>query len=53
MHLAALVDLGVPEDWLRQQLAKLPVTSEFSLTLQAGSKMGISGTYAKVTTEQN
>lgn len=50
MHLAALVDLGVPEDWLRQQLAKLPVTSEFTLTLQAGSKMGISGTYAKVAT---
>ena len=51
MHLAAMVDLGVPEAWLRQQLDKLPVTAEFELTLQPDSKMGISGTKARVTTQ--
>jgi len=50
MHLAALVDLGVPEDWLREQLAKLPVTAESNLSLEPGSKMGIAGTTARVTT---
>ena len=50
MHLAAMLDLGVPEDWLREQLAKLPVTSEFELTVSPGSKMGISGTTARVST---
>ncbi len=51
MHLAALVDLGVPEGWLREQLSKLPVTAEFQLSLRAGEKMGISGTVAKVHTQ--
>ena len=50
MHLAALVDLGVPEDWLREQLAKLPVTAEFTLELTPGQKMGISGIHASVST---
>ncbi len=50
MHLAALIDLGVPEDWLREQLSRLPVSAEYSLTVQPGSKMGISGTQARVTT---
>ena len=50
MHLAALVDLGVPEEWLRAELSKLPVTAEYTLTLKQDSKMGISGTQAKVTT---
>ncbi len=50
MHLAALVDLGVPEQWLREQLAKLPVSAEFTLELRPGQKMGISGTRASVST---
>ena len=50
MHLAALVDLGVPEAWLREQLTKLPVSAEYTLTLEPGVKMGISGTSARVTT---
>jgi len=50
MHLAALLDLGVPEQWLRDELAKLPVSAEYSLTLSADKKMGISGTKARVTT---
>ena len=51
MHIAALVDLGVPENWLHEQLARLPVTAEYQLTLAPSSKMGISGTQAKVRTE--
>ena len=50
MHLAALVDLGVPADWLREQLSRLPVTAEYTLTLDAADKMGINGTRARVTT---
>ncbi|MEM9622878.1 MAG: nickel insertion protein, partial [Pseudomonadota bacterium] len=50
MHLAALVDLGVPAEWLRDQLAKLPVTAEYTLTLTPAKKMGITGTQARVTT---
>ena len=50
MHLAALVDLGVPQDWLRQVLSKLPVQAEFDLAIQDAVKMGISGTQARVTT---
>jgi len=51
MHLAAMVDLGVPEAWLREELAKLPVSAEFTLTLQPGAKMGIAGTRAQVSTK--
>ncbi len=50
MHLGAMVDLGVPEDWLRAELNKLPVTAEFTLSLQPASKMGIAGTQARVST---
>jgi len=48
MHLAALVDLGVPEQWLRTELAKLPVTGEYQLDLLPASKMGIAGTRCQV-----
>jgi uncharacterized protein (TIGR00299 family) protein len=48
MHLAALVDLGVPEQYLREELARLPVGAEYELKLVPGEKMGISGTHAKV-----
>ncbi len=51
MHLAALLDLGVPEEWLRAELAKLPVTAEYTLAVEPDVKMGISGTQARVTTE--
>jgi len=53
MHLAAMVDLGVPEAWLREQLAKLPVSAEFTLALEPGAKMGISGTRAQVSTNDS
>lgn len=48
MHLAAMIDLGVPEDHLRCELAKLHLDSEFSVKFERGSKMGISGTRAQV-----
>ena len=51
MHLAALVDLGVPEAWLRDELARLDLGGEFDLTLAPAQKMGISGTQARVNAE--
>jgi uncharacterized protein (TIGR00299 family) protein len=51
MHLAALVDLGVPTDWLRGELNKLSMHSEFDIRFERQQKMGISGTHAKVVAE--
>jgi pyridinium-3,5-bisthiocarboxylic acid mononucleotide nickel chelatase len=48
MHLAAMIDLGVPEDHLRSELDKLNLNVEFSINFEPGSKMGISGTRAEV-----
>ncbi|HCD27933.1 MAG TPA: nickel pincer cofactor biosynthesis protein LarC [Gammaproteobacteria bacterium] len=53
LHLAALIDLGVPEDYLRQQLARLPMAAEFDLTLTPAEKMGIHGLRAQVTTVEH
>lgn len=48
MHIGALVDLGVPPEYLHEQLARLNVAGEFELRLQRASKHGISGTQATV-----
>ena len=48
MHLGALVDVGVPAEHLATELAKLELADEFDLVLEAGVKMGISGTQATV-----
>ncbi|MCZ6619652.1 MAG: nickel pincer cofactor biosynthesis protein LarC [Gammaproteobacteria bacterium] len=48
MHIGALVDLGVPEDYLHGELAKLSVAGEFTLRLERARKMGITGTKATV-----
>lgn len=48
MHIGALVDLGVPKDYLCTQLAKLSLADEFTLQLTNTLKMGIAGTFAKV-----
>lgn len=48
MHLGALVDLGVPADYLRAELARLELAGEFELVLEPGRKMGITGTRAEV-----
>ena len=48
MHIGALVDLGVPEKYLKEQLARLNLSDEFTLHLKSEKKMGISGTLATV-----
>ena len=48
MHIGALVDLGVPGDYLHGELAKLSVADEFTLHLEPARKMGITGTRATV-----
>ena len=48
MHIGAMVDVGVPEDYLRGELAKLSLASEFKLVVEAAVKMGIKGTKATV-----
>lgn len=48
MHLAAMIDLGVPEDHLLAELGKLNLDTEFTIDFEPGSKMGISGTLARV-----
>jgi pyridinium-3,5-bisthiocarboxylic acid mononucleotide nickel chelatase len=50
MNLGALVDLGVPDDYLITELKKLKL-SGYELKFEAGLKMGISGTKATVTIE--
>ena len=48
MHIGAMVDVGVPVEHLRSELAKLPVKSEFELEVEKATKMGISGSKATV-----
>jgi uncharacterized protein (TIGR00299 family) protein len=50
MHLAALVDCGVPEDHLRGELARLGLAG-WSLRFTRDSRKGISGTRADVDVE--
>lgn len=48
MHLAAMVDLGVPEAVLREGLQRLPCADEFALEFSRSQKMGVSGLQARV-----
>ena len=48
MHLAALIDLGVPVDYVKSELAKLALDDEFALDIRPDQKMGISGTRLEV-----
>ncbi|ATB69745.1 hypothetical protein SJPD1_1639 [Sulfurospirillum diekertiae] len=48
MNLGALLDVGVEEAYLRQELSKLSLDSAFELVIQKASKMGISGTKVTV-----
>ena len=48
MHLGALVDLGVPAEYLRAELGRLELADEFELVFEPGKKMGITGTEATV-----
>ncbi|MBP9492037.1 MAG: nickel pincer cofactor biosynthesis protein LarC [Sulfurospirillum sp.] len=48
MNLGALLDLGVEEEYLRQELSKLSLNFAFKLVIEKASKMGISGTKVSV-----
>lgn len=49
MLLGALLDVGVPEHWLRDQLAKLPLNG-YELVIDRVTKKGISSNYVDVKT---
>ena len=46
MNLGALIDIGVPEAHLRQELSHLNLDQEFELTVARSTRQGISGTLA-------
>lgn len=48
MHIGAMLDIGVPAEYLSAELAKLDVTDEFELQITTEAKMGITGTKATV-----
>ena len=48
MHIGAMVDAGVPADYLATELDKLCLADEFRLQIEPASKMGIAGTKATV-----
>ncbi len=48
MHLGALIDVGVPAEYLRQELGRLELAREFELVVEHGKKMGVTGTRATV-----
>lgn len=48
MHLAALVNLGVPKDYLADILTKLPIHDEFTMDFVPASKLGISGLQTQI-----
>lgn len=53
MNLAALIDLGVPEEYLNKELLKLNLNSEYEIKIQKSSKLGISGTRVDVILNDN
>ena len=48
MHIGAMLDLGVPAEYLKGELARLSMAGEFDLEVTSDSKLGISGTRATV-----
>ena len=48
MNLGALIDLGVDENYLENELQKLNINDEFKLSIKKSSKMGITGTKVDV-----
>lgn len=43
MNLAALIDLGVPEEYLIEELLKLNLNSEYEIKIESSMKLGITG----------
>lgn len=48
MNLAALIDLGVPKEYLMQELSKMKLDSEYKLIIDTSVKHGITGTRVDV-----
>lgn len=48
MNLAALLDLGVPKEYLLEEIAKLKLDSEYEIKIEKASKHGITGTRVDV-----
>lgn len=48
MNLGALIDLGVDPEYLKSELAKLPMADEFELEIFRAQKKGIEGTKVNV-----
>lgn len=48
MNLAALVDLGVPKEYLIDELSKLNLNSEYEIKIENSMKLGITGTRVDV-----
>lgn len=48
MFLAAMIDMGVPADFLTNELSKLHINDEFHLEIKEANKMGIFGTQVHV-----
>jgi len=52
MHLAAMLELGVPLEHIESELARLPLKGQYSIGVSPGEKLGISGTCVKVGTRE-
>ncbi len=52
MHLAAMLELGVPLEHIKQELGRLPLDGQYSIEVGPGEKLGISGTRVKVGTSE-
>lgn len=48
MNLAALIDLGVPKEYLMQELSKINLNSEYKIKIKRSAKLGITGTRVDV-----
>ena len=48
MNLAALIDLGVPKEYLVQELSKINLNSEYEIKVEKSAKLGITGTRVDV-----
>ncbi|PJI06925.1 MULTISPECIES: nickel pincer cofactor biosynthesis protein LarC [Clostridium] len=53
MNLAALIDLGVPKEYLIEELSKLNLNSEYEIKIESSIKLGITGTRVDVTLKNN
>ncbi|NQT61116.1 MAG: nickel pincer cofactor biosynthesis protein LarC [Bacteroidetes bacterium] len=48
MHLGAMIDMGVPAEYIKKELSKLKIDEEFDLRIYTAQKMGITGTKVDV-----